>query len=528
MFGAMSNCKETWGVFPCSTSLPGSFILVLVYGRVILYAANWLSDGSELLLEILDPGIIGGLVLPILGALPDAFIIAVSGLGGTQEEAQKQISIGVGTLAGSSIMLLTVAWAGSVLLGRCDLKKDGTMKNKTLTHRWNLFKTGISTDRFTPLSAMLMGASVLLYGTIQIPSILARTFHPLASLVGGIMCFVFLAGYCIFQVIYPEMQSRMMDRAKNKHRRVNAMRLMEENTSAFGNLLSFDGSLNMRTVEPMFKNFDKDNSGSIDRGELRALLLGLSISNEKGDALEEDLKYWMKEFDQDEDNVIGFDEFCNVLKKWLQERRDENRKASRRPTRGPSRIQGMRQNNGGEEIPEDERHLLARDEEEGGEEDEEKENEQDEEEDENKPPPSRTQIATLSATSQRHLAFQPSLSPLPSPPFAISAGEVVSSFQFAKRKRSKNLSLTLSQIYGAVTLNNTLCLGIFLLIVHFKHLKWTYTSEVAVTVGATLIMSLIGLRSTKFRSWMAIPVALIYPLSVFIVWFLDYVVHLDD
>ena len=35
-----------------------------------------------------------------------------------------QISIGIGTLAGSSIMLLTVAWAGSVWLGRCDLKKD--------------------------------------------------------------------------------------------------------------------------------------------------------------------------------------------------------------------------------------------------------------------------------------------------------------------------------------------------------------------------------------------------------------------
>ena len=38
------------------------------------------------------------------------------------------------------------------------------------------------------------------------------------------------------------MQQRMMDRAKNKHRRVNAMRLMEENTSAFGNLLTFDGA----------------------------------------------------------------------------------------------------------------------------------------------------------------------------------------------------------------------------------------------------------------------------------------------
>ena len=42
------------------------------------------------------------------------------------------------------------------------------MKNKTLTMPFNLFKTGVSTDSFTPMSAMLMGASVLLYGTIQV------------------------------------------------------------------------------------------------------------------------------------------------------------------------------------------------------------------------------------------------------------------------------------------------------------------------------------------------------------------------
>lgn len=35
---------------------------MLFYGRLILYAANWLSDGSELLLEILNPGIIGGVI----------------------------------------------------------------------------------------------------------------------------------------------------------------------------------------------------------------------------------------------------------------------------------------------------------------------------------------------------------------------------------------------------------------------------------------------------------------------------------
>lgn len=70
---------------------------------------------------MLDPGLIGGLVLPILGALPDAAIIAMSGLGGSVAEAQEQVAVGMGTLAGSTVMLLTIAWAGSLVLGRCDL-----------------------------------------------------------------------------------------------------------------------------------------------------------------------------------------------------------------------------------------------------------------------------------------------------------------------------------------------------------------------------------------------------------------------
>ena len=127
-----------------------------------------------------------GLLLPILGALPDSLIIIVSGLGGTLAEAQEQVgpramsatslwackprqladgwpndrglpmwlhpceparrhsrggpteaasrlrsigvntqhvqvAVGVGTLAGSTIMLLTIAWGGSVWAGRCDI-----------------------------------------------------------------------------------------------------------------------------------------------------------------------------------------------------------------------------------------------------------------------------------------------------------------------------------------------------------------------------------------------------------------------
>ena len=35
--------------------------------------------------------------------------------------ASSQVAVGVGTLAGSTIMLLTIVWGGSLLVGRCDI-----------------------------------------------------------------------------------------------------------------------------------------------------------------------------------------------------------------------------------------------------------------------------------------------------------------------------------------------------------------------------------------------------------------------
>ena len=32
------------------------------------------------------------------------------------------------------------------------------------------------------------------------------------------------------------------------------------------------------------------------------------------------------------------------------------------------------------------------------------------------------------------------------------------------------------QVYGAATMNNTLCLGLFLLVMHIRTLPWTYSS----------------------------------------------------
>lgn len=53
----------------------GNLFLLLVYGYLMFLAATFLSSGSEILLEIFGPGVVGGLFLPILGALPDAILI---------------------------------------------------------------------------------------------------------------------------------------------------------------------------------------------------------------------------------------------------------------------------------------------------------------------------------------------------------------------------------------------------------------------------------------------------------------------
>jgi hypothetical protein len=64
--------------------------------------------GAEGILDLWPQfgSVIGALLLPVLGALPDTAMIIVSGALGPVSEAQVQLGVGMGTLAGSTIMLL--------------------------------------------------------------------------------------------------------------------------------------------------------------------------------------------------------------------------------------------------------------------------------------------------------------------------------------------------------------------------------------------------------------------------------------
>lgn len=160
------------------------------------------------------------------------FIYIVSGLSGSSETAQDQVSVGMGLLAGSTVMLLTVIWGTCIIVGKCDLQNSiaidnqdtkgfnllGTLrknylildmliitKHNYISKKLKLFfyiaGSGVSTDIWTSYSAMIMAVSLLPFIVVQFPQIMHSTSgRHVAVLIGLIVTISLLIAYCIYQV----------------------------------------------------------------------------------------------------------------------------------------------------------------------------------------------------------------------------------------------------------------------------------------------------------------------------------------
>ena len=105
-------------------------------------------------------------------------------------------------------------------------------------------------------------------------------------------------------------------------------------------------------------------------------------------------------------------------------------------------------------------------------------------------------------------------------PLASNASEVIASLRFAAKKTDMAMGLTLSSLYGAATMNNTFCLSIFLGLVYFRGLAWTYTAEVTGILAVTFIVGCIGTRQT-IKMWQAAVVLALFPLSIILIYALN-------
>ncbi|CAI7824306.1 unnamed protein product [Closterium sp. NIES-53] len=524
-------------------------------------------------MQVLDPGLIGGLFLPMLGAMPDTVLILVSGLGGSKEEAQEEVLVGMGVLAGSTVMILTVAWGGSLLCGRCDLEEkqrsDGSVdlvaRDKTLTRPWDLKGTGVTTDEQTRLGAWIMMATVVPFLIMQVQDLRCcppGCSRPRSTTRACTSCNAaptppLLPAHPtkplpLHQVLSPWLQSSKINHARMHLMRARALHHLHDLAlqNTWGGLLQPDGTPNCETIHRVFRHFDEDGNGTLSRSELKGLVLGLGIrSQAPGDVpADDEVAAWMRDFDSNSDGEIGHGQLANAkgqlegLEQELEEEVEDEEEEE--VVKTPAQIYREVQDSVGSgpacSVPS--RALFSS--------------------------PSPSLFPSSSLSLRLFLSLSPSCrcplyahhprqaimliaggavlvgcfadpvigsitafsraSNIPAffvafvvTPLASNASELVSSLYFAMKKRRRTASLTYSQVYGAITMNNTMCLGTFLALIYFRGLAWEFSSEVVIILLNTFVVGLLGGSRHTFPTWMAFPVLLLYPASLAIVACLD-------
>ncbi|XP_059443115.1 sodium/calcium exchanger NCL-like isoform X2 [Corylus avellana] len=511
---ADSCCDQAYGFLPCTTSALGNLFLILVYGYFMFLAATYLSDGSELLLEILGPGIVGGLLLPILGAAPDSLIILASGLSGTTADAQSQVSVGMGLLAGSTVMLLTILWGSCVIVGKCDLVDSKAMDEQN-TKGYSLTESGVSTDIWACYTARIMAISVIPFVIVQIPLIFNSTsWRRLAVLIGLIVSLLLLASYCLYQVLQPWIQKRKLAYVKHTHVIVGLLKHLRQR--ALGRLHRDDGSPNDDVIDKLFSAIDTNKDGNISKAELRVLIVGIEFEEIDDLDQEDAVDRVMKEFDTSHDEVIDKDEFVQGIKRWLRKLR-LRRPASCDP--GPHTTKFLHDYH--HEVKREEDLLDVRD--------------QCDEVVGGVVSFKWKAVLLLVLGAIIAVAFADPLvdavdnfsaaTSIPAffisfivLPLATNSCEAVSTIITASRNKRKTASLTFSELYGAATMRNVLSLSVFLALVYMRGLPWDFTAEMLVVLIVCVVMGALGSFRTHYPLWTSILAILLYPFSLALVY----------
>ncbi|KAI3939552.1 hypothetical protein MKX01_038507 [Papaver californicum] len=497
-------CEETYGFLPCTTTVFGNLFLIIIYGSLMFLAARFLSTGSELLLEILGPGIVGVLFLPMLGALPDALLILVSGISGTKEVAQEQVLVGMGLLAGSTVMLLTLLWGSCVVLGKCDIE-DSTAVDLKDTKRLSLTGSGVTVDIWTKYASWIMIISVVPFIIVQLPQILhinsGRHLVVLISLIVSVTLLISIR-YAVFQ---PWIQRRKLAYAKHKHVMSGILRHLDLENK----LMTDDYSPNLDVIKKLFGSLDLNDDNTLSIQELRALVIGIRFEEIEFDKEDAVLKV-LSDFDTSRDGCVDEDEFVKGILKWLDDAKPHKMIYKFYQHTKKEHDQWVDKNDDVVEGVENPNWISIK----------------------------AGLLLLLGATIAAAFAdplvdtvnnFSTATSIPPffisfiALPLATNSSEAVSALIFASRKKKRTASLTFSEIYGAVTMNNILCLSVFLALVYVRGLSWDFSAEVLVILIVCVVMGLFTSFHTTFPLWTCSVAYVLYPFSLVLVYLLDFV-----
>lgn len=561
---------------PHGAGITGLVWLLFSYSYALFYAANLIAEGSDLLLLLPSmSGVVGSIVLPLLGAVPDAAIMLFSGLGAI-EDAQETLSVGVGALAGSTVMLLTVPWALSVYGGRVNLVGERKIPNykgsprldpEFVANPWSkesLVGTGVAIPPEVRSGAGIMIGSTITYLVIQTSAWVVGGDDVDAlgekekywALLGFFLCLILFVTYLYLQIKYSsdEMEKtkrvnkmkQLLSEGKYSLKGVLSDMIMQENNDLMkGDEAGGDDEMTplkrarksvvanrgSKTIYPVpdkmksvlrellcdaFKKYDKDENGSLDRREVSVLLRDFNEN-----CTEKHLNEIFNVFDMDNSETIDFDEFLGFCYTFLLMDNEP------KPNGGMKRA-------GSEPVLVQIRSNL-----------EEIKSEEEEEADE-----IPDDIADLSPEEQhaviikrammmlgfgtllvvafsdplvdvlQEVAFRLNLSAFyvsfVLAPLASNASEVVASVYYASKKTRKTIAVSLTTLEGAAVMNNTFCLSIFMGLIYFRGLAWHYTAETIAIVMVQIIMAIVVQRESM-TLLQSLAVLSLFPLSLALV-----------
>lgn len=573
-----------WNPFVDPTELPIMQLafLTTVYSFVLFYASNLISDGSELLVFIPRlQGIVGSVVLPVLGAIPDSMMVFFS-LQGSQEEVAREVGVGVGTLAGSTIMLLTLPWVVSIIFGRVDLDSSGIPVYKKPKNysgsRWQkltvsglqatLFETGVQGNRpALRMNAILMMVTLTSYLIIQIPALIFDKSEngygeqgAQENTYAGVAFFICLAWFLIYLIHqYREGQSESKEEIEHE------VDLMED--------LIKSGKFTIIDAMDQFSeecNTEKSGTG------VHEMLLDLSSVPKKSLArMKILLKHFLHKYDTNKDNEINMAEFfllCqdmgmhdgNVQSTLFKAADiDDNGSISCSEFTSCMIDYALKRTHSSQPALPNRKSISdvhdlivlnadVQDEEAGAVSDEEKcESESDDDGDsppedlEHLDPKARQfwilirsfrtmlfgtllvvvfsdpMVAVLATIGER-MNISPFYVSFVVAPIASNASELVAAYNYAVKKTRRSITVSLSTLQGAACMNNTFCLSVFLGMIWSRSFPWQFTAETISIIVAEVALAAYSFFRPVGKTIDAIPIFMVYPLSLALTVTLEY------
>ncbi|CAJ1957211.1 unnamed protein product [Sphenostylis stenocarpa] len=329
-----SYCKQMYGFLPCSNNILGHLFLILVYEYLLFHGESYLALGGEQIFKILGPGVFGASAFDILGALPESLILVVTGLSSDKESAQEYASTGVGLLAGSSILLLTVVWGTCVIIGNQKLINDsnsggfhsssGGIKKSLTAHSLHLQSSfdefigyGITMDADTREMAIIMVCSVIPLIIMQIPHLFhfSSTSRNVTLMVALTVAVTFLISYFIYQVFKPQIEKTRLEYIKHDDLILRIFQRVEKQT--LQKILAEDGTPNVAAISGLYHEISQHGSKDLLASEVKELLFGNKLTDT--DIKEEQIADLLKVFDRNGDQIITKEEFVTGLTEYINQ-----------------------------------------------------------------------------------------------------------------------------------------------------------------------------------------------------------------